>query len=116
MTTTGRAAKALERHLLGCLTAVFSGYPDLESVILFGSRATGKASPRSDIDLATSGILSRYTLGRLKLDLEDLDIPQRCDVVALEKIRHEPLLRHIEAVGMTIYRRSEKGASEPGQL
>ena len=110
-----RAAKTLEGHLLGCLTAVFSDYPDLESVVLFGSRATGTASPRSDIDLATSGILSRYTLGRLKLDLEDLNIPQRCDVVALEKVRHEPLRRHIEAVGVTIYRRGEEGAPETGQ-
>ena len=96
----------LDDRLLGRLTGVFSGYPDLKSVILFGSRATGTAAPHSDIDLATSGILSRHTLGRLKLDLEDLDIPQWCDVVALEKVRHEPLRRHIEAVGITIYRRS----------
>ena len=116
MTTTARAVKALEGHLLGRLTAVFSDYSDLESVVLFGSRATGTASPRSDIDLATRGIVSRHTLGRLKLDLEDLDIPQRCDVVALEKIRHEPLLRHIEAVGVTIYRCAEKDAPEPVQL
>ena len=96
---------ALEDRLLGRLAGVFSSYPDIESVILFGSRATGKASSRSDIDLATNGILDRHTLGRLKLDLEDLDIPQRCDVVALERVRHEPLRRHIEAVGVTIYRR-----------
>ena len=98
-------AAALEDRLLGRLAGVFSRYPEIESVILFGSRATGKASARSDIDLATNGLHDRYKLGRLKLDLADLDIPQRCDVVALEKVRHEPLRRHIEAVGVMIYRR-----------
>ena len=99
------ATSVLEDRLLGRLTRVFRAHEDLESVILFGSRAMGTASPRSDIDLATTGVVDRYALGRLKLDLEDLDIPQRCDVVAIERIRHVPLLRHIEAVGVTIYRR-----------
>jgi len=112
VTVSAPAAKVLGNRLLGRLTTVFAKYPDLESVVLFGSRATGAASPRSDIDLATSGILSRHTLGRLKLDLDDLNIPQRCDVVALERILHEPLLRHIEAVGVTIYRHPEQGATE----
>lgn len=102
---SGPATCVLDDRLLGRLTHVFTTYPDLESVVLFGSRATGTASPWSDIDLATTGVRHRRTLGRLKLDLEDLDIPQRCDVVALELVRHEPLLRHIEAVGVTIYRR-----------
>jgi len=105
VTASAPAAKVLGNRLLGRLTSVFARHPDLESVVLFGSRATGTATPRSDVDLATRGILSRHMLGRLKLELEDLDIPQRCDVVALEKIKHEPLLRHIEAVGVTIYRR-----------
>lgn len=96
----------MDDRLLDRLTHVFTTYPDLESVILFGSRAMGTASPWSDIDLATTGLRRRRTLGRLRLDLEDLDIPQRCDLVALEKVRHEPLKRHIEAVGVTIYRRS----------
>lgn len=99
------SANEADARVMRRLTSVFSTHSDLKSVILFGSRAMGSHSPRSDIDLATTGLLSRYDLGRLKLDLDGLDIPQRCDVVALEKIRHEPLLRHIEAVGVTIYRR-----------
>lgn len=105
MTTTAPTARPLEDRLWSCLKSVFSAHPDVESVVLFGSRAMGTHSPRSDIDLATTGVLDRHAIGRLRLDLEDLDIPQRCDVVALESIRHEPLLRHIDAVGVTIYRR-----------
>ena len=115
MRTAAPSAREVDARLLRCLTSVFSSHSDLKSVILFGSRAMGTHSPRSDIDLATTGLLSRHALGRLKLDLDELDIPQRCDVVALEKIRHEPLLRHIEAVGVTIYRLADKGTPETGR-
>lgn len=108
-------AKEVDARLLRRLTNVFSSHSGLESVILFGSRAMGTHSPRSDIDLATIGIVNRYALGRLKLDLDELDIAQRCDVVALERIRHEPLLRHIAAVGVTIYRCRGMGGPETSQ-
>lgn len=84
---------------------VFADYPELTAVTLFGSRATGKATPRSDFDLATHGITDHYRLGRMALDLADLNIPQKCDVQAYEDIKHAPLQRHIGAFGITIYRR-----------
>ena len=95
----------LDDGLLEKLTRVFAAYPDLESVTLFGSRATGAATPRSDIDLATRGIRDRRTLGQLVLDLEDLDVPQKVEAKALEKIRSAALIRHIEGVGVMIYQR-----------
>ena len=85
------------------LTDLFSSYPELKEVRLYGSRATGKATPRSDIDLATVGIMDSYRLGRLALDLEDMPIPQKCDLTAYESIRHAPFKRHIDAYGITIY-------------
>lgn len=85
---------------------VFSSYPDLEKVTLFGSRATGTAKRWSDIDLATHGIVGdRHRLGRLALDLEDTDIPQTCGVLAYETISHAPLKQHVDKVGIVIYRR-----------
>lgn len=88
------------------MNQVFAGYPELDAVTLYGSRATGRATPRSDFDLATHGIADHYRLGRLALDLEDLDIPQTCDVQAYESINYEPLKRHIDEFGITIYRRA----------
>ena len=100
-----RALGVLGSAVLTRLNGVFSNYPDLESVTLFGSHALGSASRRSDIDLATRGIRDPHTLGRLVLDLDDLDLPQTCDVKALEAIRYPPLKRHIAEVGVTIYTR-----------
>ena len=91
--------------LVDQLCGVFSRYPDLTAVSLFGSYATGKATPRSDIDLATHGIEDRLRVGRLALDLEDLPIPQKCDVQAYEAISYEPLKRHIDDHGIIIYRK-----------
>ena len=85
------------------LTRIFATYPELTEVRLFGSRATGKAKAYSDIDLATRGIVDDSRLGRLALDLEDLDIPQTCDLKAYESIKSALLKRHIDTCGMIIY-------------
>ena len=103
----------LSAETLGKLTQIFAAYPELTEVILFGSRATGKATARSDIDLATRGIVDDRLLGRLALDLDDAAIPQKCDVQAYEHIRSHPLKRHIDAVGTTIYRRTAELADQP---
>ena len=55
-------------------------------------------------DLATLGIIDHNLLGRLALDLEDMDIPQKCDLKAYESIRYAPLRAHIDSFGITIYR------------
>ena len=90
------------------LDEVFAAYPELTRVLLYGSRATGKATPRSDIDLATLGILDAHRLGRLALDLDDLPIPQKCDLQAYETIRYAPFKRHIDTHGITIYQKQPK--------
>ena len=96
---------ALPETILQKLQEVFADYPDLVEVVLYGSYVIGRATPRSDIDLATRGIPDRYRLGRLALDLDDLPIPQKCDVQAYEDIAYEPLKRHIDERGITIYQK-----------
>ena len=90
---------------MDALTGVFGAYPEIEEVILFGSRAAGRSTPRSDIDLATRGLTDERRLGRLALDLDDLDIPQICDMKAYEQLIHTPLKAHIDAAGIVIYRK-----------
>ena len=89
--------------VMAMLTRIFITYPELTEVRLFGSRATGRATSRSDIDLATRGIVDDDRLGQLALDLEDLDIPQSCDLKAYDSTRSAPLKRHIDTFGITIY-------------
>lgn len=86
------------------LARIFAAYPELREVVLYGSRATGASTPRSDIDLATRGITDHHRLGALELDLEESDIPQKCDVRAYESIESVALRDHIEREGVAIYR------------
>ena len=102
----------LPPHVMEKLTRVFAAYPELTQVTLFGSRATGKASARSGIDLATLGIVDDGRLGRLALDLADLDIPQICDLKAYEHVAHAPLKRHIDTFGITIYAKQGNGGKK----
>ena len=103
----------LPPHVMEKLIRVFAAYPELTQVTLFGSRATGKASTRSDIDLATRGIVDDGRLGRLALDLADLDIPQICDLKACEHVAHAPLKRHIDRhFGTAIYAKQGNGGKK----
>ena len=99
------AVPDLPPAVLAALTGVFGAYPEIEEVILFGSRAAGRSTPRSDIDLAARGLTDARRLGRLALDLDDLDIPQICDLKAYEQIIHTPLKGRIDAAGIVIYRK-----------
>ena len=106
----GMGGSGLSEELAGQLCHLFAQYQDLTAVRLLGSYATGRATSRSDIDLATVGLTDGRQVGRLALDLEDLPIPQKCDIQALrEPSASEPLKRHIDERGITIYQESNHG-------
>ena len=97
-------APELPAETIEKFTRVFAAYPELAEVKLFGSRATGKATAHSDIDLATKGIVNDHRLGMLAFNLEDIPIPQKCDLQAYENIASIPLKQHIDTFGITIYK------------
>lgn len=78
----------------------------------FGSRATGRATERSDIDLVTCGITDRYEVAKIRFALEDLPIPQICEIQPYERITHESLRRHIDTHGIVIYSRESEAAEQ----
>ena len=47
----------------------FTKHPEIDEVIVYGSRAKGNYHDRSDLDLAFKGQFDRYQLFRIKLDL-----------------------------------------------
>lgn len=91
---------------------IFADYVELRKVILFGSRATGRATERSDIDLVTFGITDRYEVAKISFALEDLPIPQICEIQPYERITHEPLKHHIDTHGIVIYSRDSEAAQQ----
>jgi predicted nucleotidyltransferase len=88
---------------LELVLSVLRQHPEIESATLFGSRAKGTHSDRSDVDLALAGSLGALGAEAIAAELEELPLPYRFDVHALAAITHTPLLEHIERVGKVIY-------------
>ncbi|EEG87954.1 nucleotidyltransferase domain protein [Coprococcus comes ATCC 27758] len=72
------------------------------TVILFGSRAKGTATERSDIDIAVSGIPDTENL-REKLD--NLPTLYTIDLVNLDECGNQLLLEDIRKYGREIYKK-----------
>ncbi|MFM8275763.1 MAG: nucleotidyltransferase domain-containing protein [Cyanobium sp.] len=93
----------LQPSELELICSVLRLYPEVQCATLFGSRAKGTHHERSDVDLALSGELGLLGAEAIAAELEELPLPYRFDVQALEQIRFAPLLEHIERVGVVIY-------------
>ena len=88
---------------LELICSVLRRHPEVHSATLFGSRAKGTHSHRSDVDLALRGNLEALAAAAIAAELEELPLPYRFDVQALNQISLAPLLEHIERVGIEIY-------------
>ena len=66
----------LKDNELEKINSVFSKFPDVEKVILYGSRAKGNYRKGSDIDLALMGDnISLTMLLRIENELDELMLP-----------------------------------------
>ncbi len=82
------------------IKAVFYRYPQIEQVIVYGSRAKGTYKNGSDIDLALIGQnLDLVLIGKLQGDLDDLMLPYTFDISVLEKITNPELIDNIKRDG-----------------
>ncbi|MCL2814377.1 MAG: nucleotidyltransferase domain-containing protein [Oscillospiraceae bacterium] len=69
--------------------------------VVFGSRAKGNWRNNSDIDIAVFG--SGVNMGSLCLQLDELPMPYKFDVIGYDDITHMPLREHINRIGVEIY-------------
>lgn len=88
---------------LATLRAIFAQVPDLEKVVLFGSRAKGTHRPASDIDLALFGELDLAALALAARLLDESLLPYHVDLIVHRDIDNVELLAHIERVGVVVW-------------
>ncbi len=86
------------------INTVFSQYPEVEKVVLYGSRAKGNFKNGSDIDLTLEGNnLSLSILYKIDNDLDDLLLPYTFDLSIFKHIDNADLIDHIKQVGVVFY-------------
>lgn len=91
-------------------------FNDIETVILFGSRANGNYKPGSDVDLAVKGNhLQEQTVAQLADFLnEETTMPYFFDVVNYGNLDNPQLIAHIDRRGIIIFQRSDR--KNPGEI
>ncbi|MBI2748249.1 MAG: nucleotidyltransferase domain-containing protein [Burkholderiales bacterium] len=96
----------LPEHMVEKMCAVFARHPEVERVVLYGSRAKGNYKPGSDIDLTLFGAgLTRQLCAAIDDELDDLLLPYSIDLSVFTELKHPELEAHIERVGQVLYQR-----------
>lgn len=99
----------LKHKTITAIQEVFARYPQIEKVILYGSRAKGTYRKGSDIDLTLIGKdLDLTTLFEIEGTLDDLLLPYKIDLSIYRKIENADLLAHITRVGVVFYERERE--------
>jgi len=97
----GLSEQTIER-----INSVFARHPEVEKVVLYGSRAKGTYKPGSDIDLTLYGNeISQKETNKILDELEELDLPYSIDLSVFSRLSHVQLRDHIERVGVVFYAR-----------
>ena len=94
----------LSPFVLGMLEKVFVRFPEIEKVVIFGSRATGRYRPGSDIDLAVfAPDLTDRAFARLVDELDELPIAFNMDIIHFDTLKNQTLRQQILNRGKTLY-------------
>lgn len=98
----------LPEHTLQTVRSILAACPEVETALLYGSRAMGTYRPGSDIDLTLIGPgLGVRQLSDIASQLEESDIPYLVDLSLHRDIDNPGLLEHIARVGVVFYSRAQ---------
>jgi len=86
------------------ISSILAAHPEVESAVVYGSRARGNFKPGSDIDMVLAGKnLTDQVLLDVRAELRDSNVPYMVDIIAEYDIQDESLKREIDAVGQVLY-------------
>lgn len=96
----------LSKETVDFIHGVFSGHPEVERVLIYGSRAKGSHSSGSDIDLVFQGEnLRSSVISSISRALDHSSLPYMFDLSILCEIQNKDLIDHINRVGKVFYER-----------
>ena len=99
----------LDANDMSEIRAILAAHPEIESAVLYGSRATGRFKPGSDIDLMLTGKnLTDQVVLDVRIELDDSDVPYMFDIVAENEIKDENLKQEIAKTGQVFYASADR--------
>lgn len=99
-----RLTFGLSQAILGDFRRVFAKYPEVERVLIFGSRAKGTFKEGSDIDLAVfAPALSDQRFTVLWNELDDLPLVFKMDILHWDRLNNVRLQSKIISEGRELY-------------
>ncbi len=95
---------------------VFQNFGQIDSCLLYGSRAMGTYKDGSDIDLTLKGAnLDLNILKRVTNALDDLLLPYHFDLSIYAKLQNQDIIDHINRVGVPFYQKEKPVKSKATQ-
>ncbi len=102
----------LSSEVIARLCQVFARHPEIERVVIYGSRAKGNFRAGSDIDLTFEGdAIDLPLMLKIENELDDLLLPYQLDLSILAHIDDADLREHIARIGQVLYQRAPEARS-----
>lgn len=102
----------LKENIIEQINSVFEKFPQVEEVVIYGSRAKGNYREGSDIDFTLKGKnLNHKLLNSISLELDKLFLPYILDISIYDKISNRDLIEHIKSAGKVFYESEKENAS-----
>ena len=99
----------LKEQVIQAIIEVLQKHLEVESAILYGSRAVGNFRPGSDIDLTLTGKDLTYRIvARIEDEIDDLLLPYLFDISIFSHIDNPNVVEHINRVGVTFYQQTHQ--------
>lgn len=97
----------LEHGEIKQIVSILGKNSKIEKAVLFGSRAKGNFHNGSDVDLSLMGTeLALNDLLNASIEIDNLSLPYKFDLVIYDRIKEKALLEHIDRVGITLFDRT----------
>lgn len=85
---------------------IFRKHENIESAVLYGSRALGTFRNNSDIDITLTGKITFSELLQIEGELDDLLLPYKIDLSIFDTIQNQDLIEHVKRAGKIFYKKA----------
>ena len=96
----------LKQTTIDKINSIFQKIPEVEQVIIYGSRAKGNYRNGSDIDITLKGDNLTYDLlSKITGEIDDLETQYMLDISIFDKLVAPSLEEYINRVGQVFYKK-----------